>query len=97
MNTSGYKGVSPVRKGKAWSAAIADVRLGNYPTKEEAALAYDKAARELFGEYATYNFPRPGERSAITGKILPLIYAMDTNGVKISYDDGLDDDFAAAV
>lgn len=97
LNTSGYKGVSPVRNGKAWSAGIAGVKLGSYPTREEAALAYDTAARDLFGEYGTFNFPRTGERSAITGKILPLIYAVDTNGVKISYDDGLDDDFAVAV
>jgi hypothetical protein len=31
--------------------------LGYYLTAEEAARAYDRAARELFGEYALVNFP----------------------------------------
>jgi len=97
LNTSGFKGVSAVRNGKAWSVRAADIHLGTYATREEAALAYDKAARELFGEFACVNFPRPGERCAITNRITPLLYAVDTNGVKISYDDRQDDDFETAV
>ena len=31
----------------------------------------DNAARELFGDFAALNFPKPGERSAITGEIIP--------------------------
>ena len=63
-NTSGYKGVSA--KGRIWRAYITKnhkyVGLGSYETKEEAALAYDKAAREYFGEFARLNFPNEGER-----------------------------------
>lgn len=58
-NTSGYKGVS--LSGKKWAADIAmnkvKVRLGRFDTPEEAAKAYDQAARELHGEFARPNFP----------------------------------------
>lgn len=61
-NTSGYKGVN-LRKEKhcrKWQASIRVNRkrkhLGYYDTPQEAALAYDVAARELFGEFARTNF-----------------------------------------
>ncbi len=57
-NTSGFTGVSKHRN--KWSANIAKdykIRhLGSFDTKEEAALAYDKAALELFGSFARLNF-----------------------------------------
>jgi hypothetical protein len=52
---------------KQWHAYIGDpntaypnkrhIRLGYYSTAEEAAMAYDKKAIELYGEFAYTNFP----------------------------------------
>jgi hypothetical protein len=69
-----FKGVSLVRSSGHWVAHIKSERnrnknLGTYATQEEAARAYDAAARRLYGEFACVNFPRLGERSAITGEI----------------------------
>lgn len=63
--SSKYKGVSwayrcPIRP---WVAQIRVgkkiVHLGQYATEEEAAAAYDGAARRLRGQYARVNFPEP--------------------------------------
>lgn len=60
-NTSGYKGVSWWEHKKRWKAYIAHDRrqkhLGYFDTPEEAARAYDAAAREKWGEFAWLNFP----------------------------------------
>lgn len=61
-NTSGFKGVSSKHshKSKPWKAYIKHetktVHLGYFYTAEEAARAYDKAAKEKFGEFALLNF-----------------------------------------
>lgn len=59
-NTSGYKGVSLFRPTGKWCAHIGfngkRKNLGYFGTPEEAASAYDNAARKLFGEFARLNF-----------------------------------------
>lgn len=62
-STSAYKGVSWERSGKRknrWRATInikgKRIRLGSFGTEVEAAIAYDAAAREHFGEFARINF-----------------------------------------
>lgn len=58
VNTSGYKGVSEKRSG-VWRAVIGcegkQTNLGHFSSPEEAALAYNTAARELHGDYALLN------------------------------------------
>lgn len=67
--SSRFKGVSWSRRDQNWAAFIhVDRRtrpLGRYSSEEEAAKAYDAAAREAFGRFAAVNFPRAGERGAL--------------------------------
>lgn len=68
-NTAGFKGVAWHKGHRKWRAYIgaggqSPQHLGYFATAEEAAHAYDDAARELHGEYATVNFPALGERAA---------------------------------
>lgn len=60
-NTSGFKGVTRRSGVRPWSARIKRDgicrHLGAFTTPEEAARAYDRAALELFGEFARLNFP----------------------------------------
>jgi hypothetical protein len=57
--SSQYRGVS-IMQG-TWRAAITSnrksIHLGIFKTEEEAALAYDQAAKKHHGEYAVLNFP----------------------------------------
>lgn len=59
-NTSGFRGVSFHRRTGRWRASICvdrrQVHLGHFATPEAAAVAYDAAAREHFGEFARLNF-----------------------------------------
>ena len=71
-NTTGYKGVSSYhkqRKTRPFRAQISikrkRIHLGYFDTPEEAASAYDEAARFYFGEFACVNFPREGEQGCL--------------------------------
>lgn len=60
-NTSGFYGVSWHKRDSKWRANIRhhgkEKSLGYFNTAEEAARAYDKAAREFHGPYCKQNFP----------------------------------------
>jgi hypothetical protein len=60
-NKSGYIGVSWDAPRRAWQASVAtngrSLFLGRFANSEAAALARDKAARELHGEFVVLNFP----------------------------------------
>ena len=61
-NTSGFKGVVRHKRAKKYQAQIMfkkeNIYLGLHKTKIDAAMAYDRKAIELFGEFASLNFPR---------------------------------------
>lgn len=69
-----YRGVGLYRRPNGYTRWRATIKppgstcgysFGYFLSQEEAARAYDDAARELFGEFARLNFPLPGEQSAI--------------------------------
>lgn len=59
--SSRYKGVRWRKDRGYWQALICKDRkiktLGSFHNEEDAAKAYDEAAREMFGEFAYLNFP----------------------------------------
>lgn len=62
-STTPYKGVRLANGGPRWRAYISakeigQKHLGCFETAEEAAQAYDAAALELWGQYASLNFPK---------------------------------------
>ena len=58
---SAYRGVCWYKRSSKWNASIQYERksrnLGYFATEEDAARAYDAAARELHGSFARLNFP----------------------------------------
>jgi hypothetical protein len=59
-NKSGYKGVHWCKEHKSWRAKIMvdgkAIYIGSFKNKEDAALAYDVAAKKYHGEFANLNF-----------------------------------------
>lgn len=72
IGSSRFKGVSWHKRSNSWEAYIytsTDGRrkkhgLGHYKLEEDAALAYDRAARTHSPEYRRFNFPEKNERPA---------------------------------
>lgn len=54
-NTSGYKGVDFKKEKGKFRTRVAKKFIGYYDTAKEAALAYNEAAKKLFGEFAFLN------------------------------------------
>lgn len=59
VGASGFRGVSYQARSKRWYASIYHnmkrIRLGGFDSPEEAAMAYNRAALEYYGEFATLN------------------------------------------
>lgn len=70
--SSRYKGVTWDRQKDRWKARIRQELLGLFRSEEDAARAYDDAARRRFGEFARLNFPRDGEQPALPSPTPPL-------------------------
>jgi len=60
-NKTGYKGIYWEKSRNKWQAHIEvnqkKIHLGRFAIKEDAARAYDTAAKKHFGEFARLNFP----------------------------------------
>lgn len=75
-STSEYKGVHWGKREQRWVARICvdgrNIHLGYFREEIDAALAYDNAARERFGEFTRLNFPDEGEGLSAVHRELDL-------------------------
>ena len=73
---SRFKGVCWSKNTGKWRAridhSVKQIHLGYFESESEAAKAYDKKAKELFGEFAHLNFPDAAEKQAKDEKVLCL-------------------------
>jgi hypothetical protein len=76
VTSSKYKGVSWVRSSGKWKAAIQvdkkNLHLGYFEDEEEAARAYDAAARKYQGEFAYQNFGGEEKQRGLKGVLRAL-------------------------
>lgn len=56
-STSKFKGVYFDSSRRRWSVRVQRRFVGRYLSEEEAARAYDRVARDVFGDFARLNFP----------------------------------------
>lgn len=65
---NGFRGVSRGKPSSKYRARLnfkkREISLGQFDTAEEAARAWDRAARCYYGEFARPNFPEEGEQKA---------------------------------
>lgn len=91
-NKWGYRGVEWHQSRRRFRARIEPANgrrgrwLGSYETAQEAARAYDDAAREIYGADAYLNFPRPGEKQCVASRrsemICPKGHNLEEHGYK---------------
>lgn len=56
-NKSGFKGVCWNKNAQKWQGSAMGTYLGLFEDKEDAARAYDEAAKRIVGPFANLNFP----------------------------------------
>lgn len=66
-SSSEFKGVTWDKSRNRWMAAINSRTLGRFEDETDAARAYDKAAKEVYGRFARLNFPEPRMWIALGG------------------------------
>lgn len=75
--SSRYVGVTYFSRDKGWRAFLGASQgvprqyLGLFKSEDVAGVAYDEALRQTGRPHPCFNFPRPGERSVLTGLIVP--------------------------
>ena len=82
---SGFRGVFYNPATGKWQARIIlkkkHLYAGSFPTAEEAALGYDRAAMELFGEFALLNFPGVKQEARVDWEALRKPKHLSSRGV----------------